>query len=166
MGTQSDEKPMGDIEILIEQSLKDKEIIHEYWALASQQTLTQQQAERIEEILQLAEFDPWLDFLIDEVDHILAHELGLIREPIIQHQLQELKKSLDRFWCEQVIQEVQKQNRSKEIQKYLQSKGLYDGLIDGYIGPRTRTALELYKQEFQVDCKTTNCFNLRTGLVC
>lgn len=147
MGTQSDEKPMGDVEILVEQSLKYQEIIYEYWALASQSTLTQQQAERIEQILQKAESEPWLDFLIDEVDHILAHELGLIREQVIGYQLQELKKSIDQYWCEQVLQEIQKQNRSKEIQKHLQAQGLYDGLIDGYIGPRTRTALFIYRQE-------------------
>lgn len=147
MGTQSDEKPMGDVEILVEQSLKYKEVIYEYWVLASQPTLTQQQAERIEQILQKAESDPWLDFLIDEADHILAHELGLIREQVINHQLQELKQSIDQYWCEQVLQEIQKQHRSKEIQKHLQAQGLYDGLIDGYIGPRTRTALELYQQE-------------------
>ncbi len=162
MGTQSDEKPMGDIEILVEQSLKYKEIIYEYCMLASQRVLTQQQAERIEEILQQAQFDPWLDFLIDEADHILAHELGLIQEQVIEHQLQELKKSIDRFWCEQVFQEIRKRNHLKKVQRYLQSKGLYDGAIDGYMGPRTRTAIELYKQEFQVNCKSSNCFDIAT----
>lgn len=166
MLTQSDETPMGDVEILVEQSLKYKEIVREYWTLALQQTLTQQQAERIEEILQSAQFDPWLDFLIDEADHILAHELGLIKEQVIEHQLQELKKSIDRFWCERVLQEIQKRNRSKEIQKYLQSKGLYDGAIDGYIGPRTRAAIELYKQEFQVNCEGADCFDRQTQSVC
>lgn len=28
-----------------------------------------------------------------------------------------------------------------------QMKGLYDGAIDGYMRPRTRTALELYKED-------------------
>jgi hypothetical protein len=166
MGTQSDQKPMDNIEILVEQSLKYRDIIYEYCNLASQQTLTQLQAERIGEILQLAEFDPWFDFLVAEVDHILAHELGLIREPAIKHQLQELKKSIDRFWCEQMIRQIHQQNCSKEVQKYLQELGLYDGLIDGYIGLRTLKAIELFKQEFQVNRNKTNCFNLRTRSVC
>lgn len=166
MGTQIDKKPMGDIEILVEQSLKYKELIQEYWTLASQRTLTQQQGERIEEILQQAQSDPWFDFLIDEADHILAHGLGLIKEQAIQHQLHNLKKSLDRFWCEQVLQEIQRQNRSKEIQKYLQDKGLYDGLIDGYIGPLTQTALERLKQEFHVNGERTDCFDIQTRSVC
>lgn len=165
MGTQSDQKTMDNIEILVEQSLKYRDIIYEYCNLASQQTLTEQQAERIGEILHLAEFDCWLDFLIDEVDHILAHELGLIREPVIQHQLQELKKSIDRFWCEQMIRQIHQQNCSREVQKYLQELGLYDGLIDGYIGLRTLKAIELYKQGFQVNCNRVNCFNLQTRSV-
>lgn len=166
MGTSSEEKSMDDIELLVQESVKYKPIISEYWKLASQPMLTQQQAERIEEILQSAQSDPWLDFLIDEADHILAHELGLIKEQVIQHQVQELKKAVDRFWCEQVLQEIQRQNRSKEIQKFLRSKGLYDGAIDGYIGPRTRIALELYKQEFKVNCESSNCFDIPTRLIC
>jgi hypothetical protein len=165
MGTQRGQKPMDNSEIIVEQSLKYRDIIYEYCDLASQQTLTQRQAERIGEILQLAEFDPWFDFLIAEVDHILAHELGLIREPVIRHQLQELKKSIDSFWCEQMIRQIHQQNCSKEVQKYLQELGLYDGLIDGYIGLRTLKALELYKQGFKVNCKISHCFNLQTKSV-
>ncbi len=166
MGTQSDEKPMGDIEILVQQSLKYTEIIHEYCTLASQRALTQLQADRIEKILQEAQSDPWLDFLIDEADHILAHELGLIKEPFIQHQLQELKKSIDRLWCERILQEIQQQNRSKEIQKYLQEEGLYDGAIDGYIGPRTQTAIELLKLKrgCHIDSESADCFEVQTRL--
>ena len=49
MGTQSDEQPMGDIEILVQQSLNYTEIIHEYCTLASQRSLTQLQADRLEQ---------------------------------------------------------------------------------------------------------------------
>ncbi|MGB5963594.1 MAG: peptidoglycan-binding domain-containing protein [Coleofasciculaceae cyanobacterium] len=157
---------MDNSEILVKQSLKYRDIIHEYCNLASQQTLTQRQAERIGEILQLAEFDPWFDFLISETDHILAHELGLTKEPVIRHQLQELKKSIDSFWCEQMIRQIPQQNCSKEVQKYLQELGLYDGLIDGYIGLRTLKAIELYKQGFKVNRGRGNCFGWRTRLVC
>jgi len=162
METQSERQLMNDLEILVEQSLKYREIIEEYFTLASQQTLTQRQAARIGEILELAESDSWLGFLIDEIDYILAQELGLIKKSVIQYQLQELKKSLDCFWCEQIIQEIQQKNLSMEVQKYLQQQGLYDGLIDGYVGPRTKKAIELYKQGFQVNCQRVNCFNLQT----
>lgn len=157
----SEQEPMGDIEMLVEQSLQYQGIIYEYWALASQQTLTQQQAARIEEILGKAELDTWLDFLIDEVDYLLAAQLGLIRKQVIHHQIQELKKSIDRFWCEKFLSEIQKQNRSMEVQRYLRDQGLYDGLIDGYIGLRTRKALEVYKQGVPINWEKTNCFNLQ-----
>lgn len=166
METQSDRQSMNDLEILVEQSLKYREIIEEYFTLASQQTLTQWQAARIGEILVLAESDSWLDFLIDQVDYILAQELGLIRKSVIQYQLQELKKSLDYFWCEQILRKIHQQSLSIEVQKYLQDQGLYDGLIDGYVGPRTLKAIELYKQGFQVNCQRVNCSNLQTRSVC
>lgn len=158
MLTQSDSQPMSDIEIVIQQSLKYTEIIHEYCTLASQRTLTQMQADRLEKILQEAQKDPWLDFLIDEADHILAHQLGLIKEQVIQHQVHELKKSLDRIWCERILQEIQKQNCSEQIQKYLQEEGLYDGAIDGLIGPRTQTAIELLKQKCHTAPEGADCF--------
>ncbi len=166
MGTQSDEQPMGDMEILLQQSLKYGEIIQEYCTLASQRSLTQLQAERIEEILQHAQFDPWLDFLIDEADHILDHELGLIKEPFIKHQQNELKKAIDRLWCQRVLQEIQEQNSSKKLQKYLQEEGLYDGAIDGYIGPRTQSAIELLKQRYHLDSEKADYFEVQTQSAC
>ena len=161
MGTQSDEQPMGNIEILVQQSLKYTEIIGEYCTLASQRALSEQQADRLEQIFQNAQSDPWLDFLIDEADHILAHELGLIKEQVIQHQLHELKISIDHLWCERIIQGILKQNRFKEIQKHLQQEGLYKGAIDGYLGPRTQTAIERLKQKCHIAPESPNCSNVQ-----
>ena len=166
MGTQSDEKPMDDMDGLVQQSLKYRKIIYEYCTLASQRSLTQRQADRLEEILQNAQSDYWLGFLIDEADHILAHKLGLINKHFIQHQQNELKKSIDRLWCEQVLQEIEKRNSSKEIQRYLQDKGLYDGAIDGYIGPRTQTAIDLLKRECHIHPERSDCFDIKTWLAC
>jgi hypothetical protein len=166
MGTQRDEQPMNDIELLVQPSLNYTEIIHEYCTLASQRSLTQLQADRLDRILQDAEVDPWLDFLIDEADHILAHQLGLIKEPFIQYQLQELSKSIDRSWFERMVQEIQEQHCSKEIQKYLQDEGLYDGAIDGYIGPRTQNAIKQLKLKrgCPSDIHSAECLELSTWL--
>lgn len=166
MGTQSDEQRRSDIEILVQQSLKYTEIIHEYCTLASVRSLTQPQAERLEEILQKAQSDPWLDFLIDEADHIVAHQLGLINKPFINYQLHELKKSIDRLWCERILQDIQTQKQSEEIQQYLQDKGLYDGAIDGYIGPRTQTAIEQLKRECNVDSERADFSDIQTWSAC
>lgn len=165
METQSERQSMNDLEILVEQSLKYRGIIEEYFTLASQQTLTQWQAAQIGEILELAESDSLLNFLIDLADYILAQELGLIRESVIQYQFQELRKSLDRFWCEQVLREIQEQRCSIACSKYLPEQGLYDGLIDSYVGSRTKKAIELHNKRLQFNCKRVNCFNLQTRLV-
>ena len=103
MGTPSDEQPMSDIEILVQQSLKYTEIIHEYCSLASVRSLTQPQANRLEEILKKAQSDPWLDFLIDEADHIVAHQLGFINKPFIKYQQNELKNSIYRLWSKRIL---------------------------------------------------------------
>lgn len=125
---------MSDTEVLIHKSLQYAGLMDEYLTLASKRQLTQSQAERLSDILQQAEADSWLEFLIDEADHILAHELGLINEDFINYQQDELKKSLDRQWCEQILQqtrEVRQQNCLKDLQTSLQRQGLYDGDIDG-----------------------------------
>jgi lysozyme family protein len=100
----------------------------------------------------------------------LAHQLGLIKEPFIQYELQELSKSIARSWFEQMVQEIlediQKQNRSKEIQKYLQDEVLYDGAIDGYIGPRTQNAIKQLKLKrgCPIDAHSAECLELSTWL--
>ncbi|MGB7441946.1 MAG: peptidoglycan-binding domain-containing protein [Coleofasciculaceae cyanobacterium] len=144
-----------DLEVLLQLALPYKDLLKEYCTLASQPTLQESGANRLEEILQQAQSEPVLDFLIDEADHILGHELGLIKEEFIQHQQQELKKCLDRLWCERLLQNISSRKRSEAIQKYLQDKGFYTGAIDGKIGPRTYSALKLLKQENNLDEETT-----------
>ena len=137
---------MDEIEVLVRESLKYTEIVYEYCKLASMRSLTPSQADRLEEILTDASSDSWLEFLMDEADHILAHELGLIQQRLMHHQQDELRKSLDRLWCDRLLQEIQQQQCSQKIQQYLQQEGLYDGAIDGYLGPRTQSAIELFKK--------------------
>lgn len=53
-------------------------IMQEYCQLASRKQLSEQDAERLKEILTLAEANPELTFLLNEADHFMAHELGLL----------------------------------------------------------------------------------------
>lgn len=65
----------------IDQSQLDSkygEILRAYCQLASQKHLSESDAERLTEILILAETDGALSFLLNEADHFLAHELGLL----------------------------------------------------------------------------------------
>lgn len=155
-----------DLEVLLQLALPYKDLLKEYCTLALQPTLQDSGANRLEEILQQAQSEPPLDFLIDEADHILAHELGLIKKEFIQHQQQELKKSLDRLWCERLLQNISDRQRSEAIQKYLRDKGFYTGAIDGKIGPQTHTALKLLKQENNFDEETSQLIDAAIQSAC
>jgi hypothetical protein len=52
--------------------------LREYCRLASQRKLSETDAEKLEEILVRAATDYKLSFLLNEADHFLAHELGLL----------------------------------------------------------------------------------------
>ena len=54
--------------------------IREYYRLRSLPNLSEQQADRIGEILELATTNRDVDFWITEVDHALGHHLGLLDE--------------------------------------------------------------------------------------
>lgn len=54
-----------------------KEIVREYTRLAALPSLSDAEADRLSQILDLAQEDRVLDFWISEIDHFLDHELGL-----------------------------------------------------------------------------------------
>jgi hypothetical protein len=164
MGTPSEGKFMNNMEIMVEHSLEYRNIIHDYWTLASRPTLTESEADRLEQILHKAQSEPLLEFLLDEIDHILAHELGLLDEQFIKHQQDELRKAIDQAWCEQVLLEIR--NRSKAIQTYLKGKGFYTGAIDGQIGPRTQEAIALLKKEANLKFERLEFFDVETWSIC
>lgn len=56
------------------------EIVREYCKLRLLPDLSEEQANRIAEILELADTDRIVDFLITEADHSLGHYLGLLDE--------------------------------------------------------------------------------------
>lgn len=64
-------------------NLNPPDILKEYCHLASRQHLSDPEAERLVEILTLAESDGHLDFWINEADHFLAHELNLVSDEVI-----------------------------------------------------------------------------------
>lgn len=58
-------------------------LIHEYVSLARLSEMNEYQSKRHEEILLLAQDNEDIDFLINEVEHILAHELGILDIEVI-----------------------------------------------------------------------------------
>ncbi|NET32533.1 MAG: hypothetical protein F6K19_11050 [Cyanothece sp. SIO1E1] len=145
MGTQNEERFMGnDIGELIDLCLSYKEVVNEYFVLCLQPTLTVAEASRLQEILEQAQAHSILEFLLDEADHVLAHEMDLIDEKSIKDQQAKLAKSIDKIWCERLIMEIQKY--PEVVQKHLQSRGFYCGPIDGKIGPGTQAAIDRLKR--------------------
>lgn len=58
-------------------------LIDEYVSLARLSKMNEYQSKRHDEILSLAENNEDIDFLINEVEHILAHELGTLDMQVI-----------------------------------------------------------------------------------
>ncbi|MCC5640791.1 hypothetical protein LC593_34180 [Nostoc sp. CHAB 5844] len=59
---------------------KQKNIIREYCCLASLSRLSEQEAQRIADILEIAKIDQVIDFFMTEADHYVGHKLNLINE--------------------------------------------------------------------------------------
>ena len=94
MGTCNIEEEM-DGEIFSRKFSIYKKLLQEYSLLAAKCALTSAEADRMEMILDKASLDPFLGLLVDEADHIIAHELGLIDPGAIEYQQQELLALLD-----------------------------------------------------------------------
>lgn len=56
------------------------EIVREYCSLMNLTELSDLEEERLAEILELANSDNCLDFWINEANHFIGHELGLLKE--------------------------------------------------------------------------------------
>lgn len=137
-----------------------KEVLN-YCRLASRATLSEEEADRIAEILQLAQSDSLLDFLINEADHFLAHHLDLIDESFIKNDQAKLREFLiipnnndcdtSLVWNQNLNYGIQ--NLSKRLQQELKQEGFYPGPIDGVYGPRTQQALKNFYHAKKLDSK-------------
>lgn len=136
----------------IQKSKKHLTVLQEYYKLGCQKTLSKTDEDRLQEILEEAQKDPLLDFLIDEVDHVLGHELGLIDEKFIQQQQQKLESAVNSGWMEHLLCSCIYESDSpslQEAQTCLKQEGLYDGRIDGVFGPITKQAFRALRRRIQ-----------------
>lgn len=139
-------------------------LVKEYSYIASQERLSEQDADRLSEIIELAQEDSCLDFWMNEVDHFLDHELGLVTGKFIYpfetaNQTQVLAEHLN-FWMQrgeemnqsdgavELLEEIQEFLRSgtRDVQKKLHTQGFDPGPIDGVVGPRTQDAIMRFQQ--------------------
>ncbi|MBD1848279.1 hypothetical protein H6F89_34015 [Cyanobacteria bacterium FACHB-63] len=146
----------------IQASQTHRAVLKEYYKLGCLSTLTEAEEDRLQEILEEAQKDSMLDALIDEVDHILGHELGLIDEKFVQQQQGKLKSTIDSRWMDHLltshigeldpllIQEDESDLPSlEEAQTRLKQEGLYNGRIDGVFGPITKQAFRALRRRIQ-----------------
>lgn len=150
---------MDTIDGLVGASQGYRDVLREYCVLAMQPTLEDKQANRMEEILELAQADSLLSFLIDEADHILGHELGLIDAVSTHNQQHQLRQALDRDWINIHVEKSRLREGQvpvlslKEAQTRLRAEGLYTGFIDGVYGPKTKQAFQSLRQKLQNNLK-------------
>lgn len=56
------------------------DLVLEYAKLATQASLTDTEADRLDEILEMATENPTLNFWMTELEHLISHRLGLLNE--------------------------------------------------------------------------------------
>jgi len=135
-------------------------VICDYWDLSTKKTPSLLDGERQQKILDLAQDDELLSFVLDEVDHLLGHAFGLVNSKSIQQQQEKLKNMLqqqfpamlDQVWLEHTIHQevIQKREVSlRAAQMALHQVGVYQGRIDGEYGPKTKEAFQSLKVKLE-----------------
>ncbi len=79
---------------------ESKKIIQEYFQLALLQQLSQSQAQRMSEIMEMVQSSEVLGFWLNEADHIIGHKLNLIDENECKNQQARLREYLDAKYLE------------------------------------------------------------------
>ena len=136
---------MIDSSTLVHHAMQYREIIEEYCKISAKLSLSESEADRIAEILGVAQTDSMLSFLLDEADHMLACFHHLIDEAEIAQSQQKLQVALDQTWLQQLLLDLStrlEDSQCKTIQCYLKDLGFYNGAIDGVVGPQTQAALK------------------------
>ena len=135
------------------------DLVREYCRLASKKHLSESDADRLSEILELAESDGWLDFWLNEADHFLAHELDLTNKESVynfENQQAKLRGHLEddsvEYSYSKLFEDLDQRLKisQKELQQHLRNRGFDPGSIDGVIGPRTHSALIAFQQANQL----------------
>lgn len=126
--------------------LQDYDFIADrYYRLSIQDKLGPRDKEEMDSILQMATNNREFEFLLNEVDHMVAHDLDLIDPEYIQAQQKELE---NRLFFKKFAEQV-----SEHIQGKLRGLGLYQGAVDGFYGKETKQSVQLATKKVQKHLK-------------
>lgn len=116
----------------------------EYYRIAVCSLMSDEDADRLDAIYQAAESDPWLNFLINELDYCINQRAGLLSdEQISDYDNQQA-------WLREHLQETPLDDQSrKAMQILLQEFNYYAGPIDGVLGKRSKKAIEKLHKKAQ-----------------
>ncbi|MEA5573040.1 hypothetical protein [Calothrix sp. UHCC 0171] len=81
-------------------TVENQQLIQEYFQLALLETLSESEAQRILEIIEMAQHDEFLSFWLNEADHLIGHQLNLIDENECKNQQAILQEYLDAKYLE------------------------------------------------------------------
>lgn len=122
----------------------DADILAEYYNLTLKDELTDEDADRLAAIYTKAEASPLLNFLINELDHIVNQKLGLLDVSFV-----ETYKDQQAWLREHLEQMPLDRECRKEMQQLLSEEGFYKGAIDGVLGKRSTKAIVRYFRKVQ-----------------
>lgn len=152
------------------------DILQDYLHLAVQPCLNEVEADRLDEILDLAVSNRWLNFWISAVDHLLVYRLQLnestLKETLNNQQawLQEIQQlPINNHASIEALTDLlttQINMTFKEVQQHLLNRGFDPGPLDGVIGSRTQAALKRFQTTHrlhpsgQLDVETRHALGL------
>ena len=119
-------------------------LLADYKELALCHEITDEAADRLDQIYAEAEINPVLNFLLTEMDHIINKQLGLLSEQAIkgyQDQQAWLRERLEQTPFEY--------DHHHEVQRMLADEGFYEGPIDGVLGRRSTDAIKQMTTQLQ-----------------
>lgn len=118
-----------------------------YMQLTFQPELTEEEGDRLEEILCKAESDEFLTYWLSVIDNISNQELSLLDEKHIKSY-----KNQQAWLREYLIsQKLEERTIHLQLQKRLKDGGCYHGPQDGVFGEDSRKAIEKYEQQHDLD---------------
>ena len=125
------------VSALLKVTQEHAELLANYQELALCKELSDEAADRLDQIYAVVEHHPMLNFLLTEIDHTLNCRLGLLTEEAVKDY-----KDQQAWLRERLEQKPFENSHCQELQKMLAATGFYEGPIDGVLGHRSNQAFK------------------------